>query len=132
MYKIIIIIFSAIGFGISYYIRHHRINNKELSCSLKTKCNVVVGSKYNKLLGFHNDSLGMLYYGIIALTYLISIKLDILEYRSIALFMLFVTGLASLYSVYLTLVQMLKIKEYCQWCLISAAASIGIFLALLF
>lgn len=131
LHDIIIVILSIIGFSISFYIRHHRVNHKELYCPLKAKCDVVVNSKYNKLFGVHNDNLGMLYYGIFSLFFLSSLKYNILENKYANLFVLTVAAIATVYSAYLTLVQIIKIKEFCHWCLLSAITCLSIFIALL-
>lgn len=125
----IIIFLAFTGFLIAFYIRHHKKNSKEvLVCPLRANCDTVIHSGYSKFLGIPVEILGVFYYGLVALSY--------------GLFMIFPETAASLwvlliylasisafiFSMYLTLVQAFALKNWCTWCLISAAISVSIFL----
>ncbi len=90
-------------------------------------CNNVVNSKYNTLFGVHNEALGMIYYGLIALIYLFSFLFPIFQSNNVIYGIYAITGGAAIFSVYLTFVQIFKLKEYCEWCFVSAGISVLIF-----
>lgn len=125
----LILILAAAGFAVSFYIYYNRNYNKHIVCSIgkNRNCNNVLNSKYNSFLGVNNTILGMIYYSFIALVYLAPNFYSIFQIQYIFQSVFVITGGAALFSVYLTLIQAIVLKEYCQWCLVSAVLSISIF-----
>lgn len=127
IYSIIISLSSA-GFLIVIYIRHHK-NNVEaaLVCPLRANCDLVIHSNYSKFLGIPVELLGLLYYLFVMVIYTtflvfpktaVSLLIALVHLASITAFA---------FSAYLTMVQAFAIKNWCTWCLISAAISVSIF-----
>ena len=124
-----IIIFLAFGgFLIARYIRHHKKNVQEaLICPLKANCDMVIHSDYSKFLGIPVETLGMTYYGVLAISYGLITIFPVLGVPLVASGLLFATICAFIFSIYLTLVQAFILKNWCTWCLISASICATIF-----
>jgi uncharacterized membrane protein len=122
----LIILLSFFGLFAAYYINSHKSKNKKLVCPLKADCESVIHSEYSYFLGFRVEHLGIFYYLLILISYSIYIFIDIVN--PIFEFVLFsLSFLAFLFSIYLTLIQVLKIRKFCSWCLMSALCSFLIF-----
>ena len=127
--SVILIFLAFIGFAIAFYIRHHKKNIKEaLVCPLKANCDTVIHSDYSKFLGIPVELLGLIYYGLVAISYGLFVVLPETA-TSLTIFMIHLASvLAFLFSIYLTLVQAFALKNWCTWCLISATISASIFI----
>jgi len=124
----IIIFLAFIGFLIARYIRHHKKNVKEaLICPLKANCDTVIHSDYSKFLGIPLEILGMIYYGLLALSYGSLIVFPSFGTPLVVSGLMLASVCAFFFSIYLTLVQAFVIKNWCAWCLISAAICATIF-----
>jgi uncharacterized membrane protein len=123
---IYLILFSSlIGFLLSFHIYRHKYQKKVLVCPLKAKCDPVIHSEYSKFLGVENTILGMLYYYFIFIFYLFyTISGYINNYFEFIIFSLSI--LAVLFSIYLTFIQLFKLRQICSWCLLSALLCIVI------
>ncbi|PLX26464.1 hypothetical protein C0581_04335 [Candidatus Parcubacteria bacterium] len=126
---ILLTISGMIDAGYLYY-RHWKKKkyNAALTCPLGSDCSAVTESKWGYFLGVKNEIWGMLYYislfvGILILLFNVSFFLDL------KLALLLATGFGVLYSLFLTLVQIIKIKQYCLYCLISAGISLLLFVS---
>ena len=100
-------------------------------CMLNSDCEVVVTSNYSKFLGIPVERLGITYYSIVAASYLVFAFAPQLSQNFYSVILLWATVLAFLFSIYLTYIQMAKIKQWCTWCLTSALICTVIFLAVL-
>ena len=127
--SVILIFLAFIGFAIAFYIRHHKKNIKEaLVCPLKANCDTVIHSDYSKFLGIPVELLGLIYYGLVAISYGLFVVLPETA-TSLTIFMIHLASvLAFLFSIYLTLVQAFALKNWCTWCIVSAVISASIFL----
>ena len=96
-------------------------------CPLKSDCNAVIYSEYSKFLGIPLEMLGMAYYGLIALGYGVFTFLPHLHTPSSAFAIFSLTVVALLFSIYLTFIQAVNIKQWCVWCLTSAGLCLMIF-----
>lgn len=128
--SIIIIVSAFFGFCISLYI-HVTVGrkNRKLVCPIGSTCDPVVTSKYAKTMGVPNTLLGMLYYAVAAVVYLLAIlnpfsQLDLL----LQLTMLATTG-AFIFSIYLIFVQAKILRKWCSWCVASALLTTTIFVS---
>ncbi len=126
----VLIIFLAFGgFLIARYIRHHKKNVQEaLICPLRVNCDTVIHSDYSKFLRMPVETLGMTYYGLLAMSYGLIIIFPVLGIPLIVSGLLFATICAFIFSIYLTLVQAFILKNWCTWCLISASICAAIFI----
>jgi len=124
----IIIFLAFCGFLIANYIRHHKKNVQEaLVCPLKANCDTVIHSDYSKFLGIPVEILGMVYYGLLALSYALITVFPVLGVPLVVSGLLSATFCAFMFSIYLTFLQAFAIKNWCTWCLISAAICATIF-----
>src|SRR3989338_212050 len=71
--QIAIFILAASGFLIAHHIFQKKRMAEYLVCPIKFDCNTVVNSDYSRFLGIPVEILGMFYYGVVALSYLILI-----------------------------------------------------------
>jgi uncharacterized membrane protein len=127
--NIILLALSAVGFLISYHIHAKKKKAEKLVCYVGKDCDKVIHSEYNALIfGIHNEVLGMIYYGFaIVLTVLPFLSVSMLLGFPLTSILLVVSGLAALFSVILTFIQVFLLRELCEYCLISAAVSIAMF-----
>ena len=95
-------------------------------CLIGGDCGAVVGSKYGKSLGVKNEKIGMVYYVLVGIYSLAGIILpegakDFWTWAKI------VTGIATVFSLYLLYIQTIVLKNFCSWCLIAIAINLLIF-----
>lgn len=100
---------ATIGICETAYLISKRRRKQEPACIIGDACSIVLGSKYSKTLGIHNDILGLVFY--IAILALVLIETQLLMPLAI---------IGSLSSLYFTYIQFFKIKSWCFWCLMSA------------
>jgi uncharacterized membrane protein len=128
-FSFVAIIFIAFaGFILSLYIYHKKRRKEHMVCPLKADCQTVIHSQYSRFMGVPVELLGMLYYIGIALGYGLYISGAAFLPWWFGYLLFFVTGMAFLFSGYLTAIQVVTIKNYCTWCLTSAALCTLIFL----
>ncbi len=120
------VILGIIGVWVSSYIYYKKQHKQPLVCNIiGDDCSKVVNSKYGKTFGIENTILGALYYGGVAI-YGVLLSFGLFEFLSFFVFI--ASGFGFLFSLYLLYVQIYVIKEYCQYCLLSALLSVFIFL----
>ncbi len=127
--QIVIIITSILGSLLAGNIFYKKHKRQPLVCPLKSDCNVVINSQFSNLFGIPLEILGLIYYTIITISYTSFILNPLIRTENLTLILLILTTLAFLFSIYLTLVQALAIKQWCIWCLISASFCLIIFSA---
>ena len=124
-----LILSGLLGLAASFYIFIKKSKKEPLTCHIDKGCNVVVNSKYSRMFGVPNEVIGVLYYGaVVALGLLTLAGAQLL---SDPLFLLLFFGAAmgsALFSLVLIFVQAFVLKSWCEYCLVSAGASIAIFL----
>ena len=129
--EILFILFSVVGFSLTYYIWKKTIKSKKkLLCFISNQgaCDKVIKSKYGHMFGIDNTILGMLYYILIlavGLTYFVYPSLTELSY-----FILgekIITGLAAGMSIILTLIQFFVLKQFCEYCTVANIINVLIF-----
>ncbi len=129
--QILIALVALCGLSIALYISHKKVHGGKMVCMLNSDCEVVVTSNYSKFLGIPVERLGIAYYSIVAASYLVFAFAPQLSHNFYSVILLWATVLAFLFSIYLTYIQMAKIKQWCTWCLTSAIICTVIFLAVL-
>ncbi len=133
MIHIWLMLFSAIGFGVSSYVWNRvKRKHKKLVCLQDENCNLVVTSPYAKIFGIDNSILGMLYYAtifIIGLSYFFFPELLSLNYVVYGL--VAITGGSVLFTIYLTSIEIFVLKKICEYCTISGVMSVAIFVSIL-
>ena len=124
----VIAVFLAFGgFSISFYIRHKKKSSEVLVCPVGSSCDSVVHSDYSRFFGMPVEILGMTYYGLLALAYGFLLVFQNTVPVEVRFALLLLTAASFLFSLYLTFIQGVVIREWCAWCLISATITTFIF-----
>ena len=116
------------GFGVSLYIYYTKKHHKQLVCPIGSDCNAVVTSRYSKFLGVPLEYLGMFYYAITFAAYVVLIFASHLISEPFLSGLIILTAAAFFFALYLLFVQAFLLRQWCIWCILSAALSIGIFI----
>ncbi len=118
------IILAIAGFYIAFYVYKHKTKQAPMTCSIEHDCNDVVSSKFGKTLGIENTILGMLYYIFIIISYIFVLinNFSLFGY-SLSFWIMLASVFAALFSWYLVGIMAFKLKEWCDWCIGSAAIS---------
>lgn len=107
--------------------KHQNGKKKSLICPMDHDCTVVTESKWSKIFGVRNEILGLLFFIFVLLAILSTFVFT--EFTPTIYLLLFVaTGGAVLFSVFLVLVQIYVIKDYCFYCIISAILTLLVFI----
>ena len=114
---------SLLGICISLYIRTRKQQNVKLVCPREGSCDKVVHSTFSTTLGIDNSVLGLLYYAINAVLYVLAVVSPHLFTTPVLWVMVILTCLGAFFSLYLIALQAFVIKHWCVWCLGSALAS---------
>lgn len=110
---------AVIGLGETVYLIRKRMVSENPVCLIGVDCNLVLGSKYSKFFGVHNDILGLLFYiMILSVSGFLVIGVEPLEIWGFILKIFVAVG--SLLSLVFTYLQWRVIKAWCFWCLVSA------------
>ncbi|MAF13717.1 MAG: hypothetical protein CMI53_02380 [Parcubacteria group bacterium] len=133
MVSIWIFPFAVIGFIISFYIFFKKSRQESLVCFTGQDCNLVVDSKYNKIFGFPNEILGMLYYLLVVGFIILGLEgvTEVANF-SLSLILVFIATVAAGFSIFLIYVQALVLKHWCEYCIATAITTIAIFIIELF
>lgn len=132
-YYLAVIISSIAGLWIAFYIALYKKKKIQLYCPLKGKCEKVIQSEYSRFLHIPVEYLGIAYFALMTVFYLLFLFSPGYEIAHLTLLPLFVglSFLAFLFSLYLTYIQISIIKEFCTWCFASALLATMIFLSVL-
>jgi len=114
------------------YIRCTKRDQAPLVCPLEGSCETVVHSEYSKLFGIPLEYIGMAYYGLITLFYLLFAFIPQTLPTAVLYFILSLTVAAFAFSIYLTAVQAFVLKHWCTWCLCSAMICTAIFILVIY
>jgi|SRR3989338_1301314 len=126
--RIAIFVLGLCGFAVARHIYKHKNNNRNpLLCPIKFDCHTVVHSDYSKLMGVPVEILGMIYYSLVAVSYLFFIFIPNTIPVAVVNFMITISLIAFCFSVYLIGVQIFILKKGCSWCIVSAVISALIF-----
>ena len=107
------------GFFLALYIFTKKKRKETLVCPLDSNCDAVVHSRYSTFLGIPLEVMGMFYFAFIALFFLSAFFIPQLNSGYFIFLTPIVTFGAFIFSIYLVLIQLLLIKQWCAWCLIS-------------
>jgi uncharacterized membrane protein len=111
----------------SAYLTWIKLANTRAFCSGVGDCDAVNSSVYSEVMGIPIALLGLGAYLAIAALLLLEDRLPLLEeYGPLAVFGLALTG--TLYSAYLTYVELFVIYAVCPYCVVSALLITGIFI----
>lgn len=127
-FNLIVIILAFGGFSLAFYIYRNKKANKQISCPMDGRCDIVLHSDYSRFFGIPVEFLGVFYYAVIFLSYIFFVAFPNLI-SPFSIFIILALSFASvLFSAYLTFIQAFNIKQWCTWCLISASICVAIFI----
>jgi uncharacterized membrane protein len=125
----ITIVLALAGFAIAAMIRHKKKIGHPMVCPLGSDCDSVVYSPYSKFFGIDVVNAGLAYYGIIATLYVYIALFPQHIPEALHVIGFLMTVGAVIFSIYLLIVQVLVIKEFCFWCVMSALVSFGLLIS---
>lgn len=117
---------AAIGLVDAFYLSWTKLTHKQVFCGTSTQCETVNNSPYSEFGGVPIALLG-------AGAYLLIIVLLLLENRgdfwreSSSLIIFGITLVGTLYSAYLTYVEVAILRAICPYCVVSAVAMTALF-----
>lgn len=112
--RTLIVLISVAGVLISVYLTWTHLRGTALVCvGGGSGCETVQTSRYSEVLGFPVALLGVFAYAGLLLSAAV-------RGEKAALFGLFVALVGTLYSAYLTYLELFVIRAICQWCVASA------------
>ena len=111
-----------LGLGVSVYLAYVEVTNVTAVCGPIGECNVVQSSPYAILLGIPVALFGVLFY--LAVGVLLWVIFSGGAWQDTAVWALVgLTALGVLFSIYLTLLELMVIQAICAWCLTSAVVT---------
>jgi len=122
----LLIFLGVFGFVISTYIFIKKRRGQKVVCPFRGSCDRVITSRYGTFLGVSLEIFGIGYYALIILYHVLFLFSPFFS-QSMFLYahVLFSLG-AVLFSLYLFGIQLLVLRTWCTWCILSMLVSIGI------
>lgn len=122
-------VLALLGLADAGYLTYVHYTKIGVVCSLVTGCDRVLASDYAVLLGVPAALLGLLYYALlILLTLFYLVRPD----RRLLWTMAIIVSLGVIVSLWFLYLQIFVIKSYCEYCLLSASLTLGIFFIIAF
>ncbi len=131
LFSILIIFCALSGLWLTIYIRTKKEHHSKMVCPLHADCDAVIYSEYSRFFGIPVELLGIFYYSTIAFTYIFLSFMPQFAIMSVKFAVLLLSATAFLFSLYLTFIQGFLLRQWCTWCLSSAALCVIIFAAAL-
>jgi uncharacterized membrane protein len=123
-WSLLSIIISLVGIAVAGYLSFASFNLDMLTCNIGD-CLTVQSSDYARIAGIPIALLGLgMFAAIFSLGVARIMWSGFEEFATFAAFALAVTG--TLYSAYLTYVEIWVIEAICQWCVASAVLTVGL------
>jgi uncharacterized membrane protein len=123
-----IFITSIIGLLDAGYLSYSKLTETNLYCTPGLgNCETVNASQWSHILGIPVAYLGLLTYIAILLLMIFGKKIKIIAPYQEYLFF-FITLIGILFSGYLTFIEAAVLHTFCQWCLLSAAMMLVLFI----
>ncbi len=122
---------ALVGLFAASYLSYTYISGAELVCGPLHGCDIVRASKWSSMFGLPTPFFGVAFYlmvlaVLVARAYAPDYKTKLARWLTA---LLACAGFAE--SLFLTSIQRFVLHSFCAWCLLSAAAAMGIFLAML-
>lgn len=118
---LVLTLLSGMGFWIALHIRGHKVTQRVLVCPLGSDCNAVIHSRFSTILGVPVEVVGLAYYATSFFLYVALASFPVAHLPEVILTAMILSGLAFLFSLYLTAMQLFVLREICVWCLFSFA-----------
>lgn len=130
--ELALLFLSLSGFFLSLYIFFKRKYKEKLKCVIGKECNRVLYSKFSSQFGVSNEIMGIIYYSLIFISSLLFLTYpNILNYF-LTLSRTIVVGVAMLFSIYLSTIQIFILREYCEYCLAANLINVFIFISIFY
>ena len=107
----------------SAWLAYQHYKKKPLICPFEHDCSIVTESKWSSVLGVRNEALGVLFYVFMFGAVVVALASPPLA-GTISLLLIFLALGGAAYSAFLAYIQFFVIKDYCFYCLISAALTV--------
>jgi uncharacterized membrane protein len=122
------LIFTILGFGDSIYLTYIKVSNNQAACIQGIgDCWTVNTSKYSEIFGIPVALLGAFVYALLGIILIFGKKKDYLSNAALmAIFGISFTG--TIYSIYLTYIEIAVIRALCPFCVVSLVLMTGIFI----
>jgi len=120
---------SIVGLINAYYLHFQYLrelqSGQKMFCLIGGDCGSVVGSKYGATFGIRNTLIGIVFYFILFLYFLLNIFGK--ELPQLLFLFKFTVSLAAFFSIYLFIIQTFILKKQCSWCYIAIFINLLIF-----
>jgi uncharacterized membrane protein len=122
------LIFTILGFVDSIYLTYIKVSNNQAACIQGIgDCWTVNTSKYSEIFGIPVALLGAFVYALLGIILIFGKKKDYLSNAALmAIFGISFTG--TIYSIYLTYIEIAVIRALCPFCVVSLVLMTGIFI----
>ncbi len=121
---------SLVGFVNAAYLHWQYLQFKKrqrrMFCLIGESCSDVVGSEYGHTFGLKNEVVGMVYYAVLVVAFLVVYFVPSFFFQ-LRWFIFLITFIAMLFSFYLFYLQTVVIRKLCSWCLVAITLNILIF-----
>lgn len=114
---------ALVGLAIAAYLSYVEIAHVEAICGPISSCNFVQSSPYARILGIPVAVLGVLYYLGIGVLWFGQRSSSKERANQSVLGLLGLTLIGTLFSIYLTILEIFVVKALCIWCLASAVVA---------
>ena len=121
---------ACVGISEAAYLIEMRKKGQKPVCFIGEDCSKVLTSKYSKVLFFHNDVWGLMFYiavGLLTAFLVIGVEPQSWWENLMKLFV----GLGAVISVVLIYLQWRVLRAWCFWCVLSALTVFGMGIILL-
>lgn len=116
------------GLAIGAYLTLYKLGYVgALTCSVGS-CEKVQTSRWSEFLGLPVATWGLGYYAVVLALTMAGARERYMDSRGLSLALLVLTGWGTLFSVWLTYLELNVIHAICQWCVISAMIAVILFL----
>ena len=117
---------ALVGLFVALYLTLYKVGViGELACSIGS-CEAVQTSRWSTFLGLPVAAWGLAFYASVLAVALTGLMERYEDSRPLALGMLALTAWGTLFSLWLTYIELFVIRAICQWCVISALLAVGL------
>ena len=119
---------SLVGIFIAAYLTlYHYGFIGQLTCSIVHGCEAVQTSRWSRFLGLPVAAWGLGYYLTVFMLTMVGIEDRFAESRPLSITLLVLTGWGAGFSIWLTYLEGVAIRAWCQWCISSAIIAVLLF-----
>jgi uncharacterized membrane protein len=123
---------SLTGLFISAYLYLYKIGKiGSLACGAGG-CETVQWSPWSRVAGIEVSLVGLLGYALLLVLCLAALQPSMVRRREPALLLAALSGIAVLFTIYLTYLELFVIHAICRWCVASGVVIVAIFILSLF